>query len=231
MHKILGDRIRISDFSPPYCSYWIVYFIFLWLNDKLCRMYGLWSRIFAGGAEGPLKCWRLYDSISNLCHLETRNKWSSDYSPSSGFTPLHDAAWNGHDSTVKLLLERGANFEVRTTKGEDWLGRVALGDVGVIAIGLYEVAIRLKGKDFFFNFIICWYCYSKILANIRWYWIVHPYLLLLNVKLRRMYIIWSRIPGMTPAMLAAMKGNLAAWEILTDAEERTKQLVGACCDV
>lgn len=38
------------------------------------------------------------------------NEWSPD-----GFTPLHGAIYGGHEVTVRLLLERGADPNVRST--------------------------------------------------------------------------------------------------------------------
>ena len=39
-----------------------------------------------------------------------------------GVTPLMDAATNGHQGVVELLVERGADLEVRDTKVAGYLG-------------------------------------------------------------------------------------------------------------
>lgn len=36
----------------------------------------------------------------------------------NGYSPLHDATWHGHSKTVKVLLDAGANTQLRTVAGQ-----------------------------------------------------------------------------------------------------------------
>jgi ankyrin repeat protein len=65
--------------------------------------------VFEAAAIGDVERLRgLLDDDTSLVHA-----WSED-----GFTPLHFAAFFGHSAAAKLLTERGADLEARSTNRE-----------------------------------------------------------------------------------------------------------------
>jgi len=77
------------------------------IKDFLFRNYLLWTPIDCAAAKGRtkmIKCLLEYDSP-----IDPTDKTKT--------TPLHLASQHGHAESVKLLIEKGADVNVRTADG------------------------------------------------------------------------------------------------------------------
>ncbi|PSN58644.1 ankyrin, partial [Corynespora cassiicola Philippines] len=56
-----------------------------------------------------------------------------DKKDQDGWTPLHWAAWGGHETVVRLLIDHGANIDAKSTERETVLHLAASGGNEAVA--------------------------------------------------------------------------------------------------